>query len=159
MNLLKIQQDLLKVIYKDGAEKIKFFVDDLYDHIFVMPNTYMGYVIPKDELRVDIAGAQMISRELINMKTIVIDGYKLTGTDEYRNGGDARKYLKHEDAPPVYVDKNLLKNFDANAELYQLGGSPLQPIAVVEDRYGDGSKVIVGMVMPCKVREPEKDHE
>lgn len=159
MNLLKIQQDLLKVIYKDGPVFIKFFEDELYDRIFVMPNQYMGYMIPVDELRVDIAGAQMISKDLVDLQQIFEHGYKLTGTDEFRNGGDARKYLKHDDAPPVYVDKSLLKNFDPYAELYQLGGSTLQPIAVCEDRYGYGSKVIAGLVMPCKVREPEKDHE
>lgn len=162
MNLLKIQQDLLKVIFKKGPEKINYFVDDLYDRTFVIPDPlYVGYMIPNEKLRIDLSGAQQMLKDVGKLQETADYGYKLTGTDEYRHGGNARKYLRpyDKDMISVYVSKSLLKYFDDSAELRQLPGSPLQPIAVLEDRLGDGDLTIAGLVMPCRVKETEEDNK
>ena len=156
MNLLKIQQDLLKVIFKEEPEKVRFFHDDLFDRTFVMPNNHIGYLIPDEDLRVSLEGAQMVDPSVINLEGIVADGVTLIGTDEYRGGGDLRKYMKQTSDRAVYVDKTKLKNFDPSAVLVQLSDSPFYPVAVLEDKYNDGDLTIVGMVMPCKVKETEE---
>jgi hypothetical protein len=143
MNILKIQQDLLKAFFKEGTT-VKCF--NLTDGVFVTISGANGYVIPQDMLRVDLRDAQAIMD--LPLVDVFKQGAPLTPTDEYRIGGTVRKYLTTEDEE-VYIDTDLLKHFD-NPTIYRSEHRP-HLLVLVEDLYGRGSLHIVGVVVPYKI--------
>lgn len=147
MNTLKIQQELLKALMTE-PERVKYFPadDDRQRAVFLTVTGTVGYVLPFDELRVDITLAQSMLD--LDLDRVVRPENLLEGTDEYRRGGDARRYHRGKDE--VYVSKSLLKNFD-DPRLYY---DPVRPLVVVtEDRQQTGRYTIVGAVAPVLIKE------
>lgn len=151
MNDLKIQQEILKAILAN-PQQVSYFSYDI-DQVFVTTTGTVGYFMPADALRVNLTGAQIMADILTDeIADAVQVGNRLVGTDEYRKGGVARKYLREKGGQAVYIDTGLLKNFSF-PELYQRSRSLLGPIIVTEHEVGADGRQVVGIVMPTKVDE------
>lgn len=147
MDILKIQQELLKSLVKD--RKGSYYFDD-QGRVFVTTTGAAGYFINRADLQVELTNAQ--SMLPFDLDGIVRPENLLVGTDEYRIGGTVRKY-RNDDVlrDDTYVATGLLKYFD-NPKLYQ-EEDPSSIVVVTEDLYGVGEQYIVGAVMPYKVKE------
>ena len=155
MNILKIQQEILKALLTDGKESVHYFDYDA-EHTFVTTNLKVCYVLPNDSLRVILRDAQTMMNLTDEIMCTVLLANHLIGTDEYRNGGVARKYLRKDDPETaVYIDTNLLKHFN-HPELYQKKGDPCGQVIVTERVAGSSEDEIVGLVMPTKIAEEVK---
>lgn len=155
MNILKIQQDLLKALIK--GVNVSYSSNFIETDTFITIDGKVGYVIPNEDLLVNfkhLENAQAV-RDL-DLESLVRIDYKLIGTDEYRRAGTARKYVSIDslDGEPeiVYVDTNLLKNFD-NPTLYKAPGNPKTMCVVTEDRFNTGEQTVVGLVMPVIIKD------
>lgn len=146
MDILKIQQELLKSLVKDQRGSY-YHMDDL---VFVTTAGKVGWFIHEDDLRVRITGAQVMFP--LDLDGIVHPDNLLVGTDEYRIGGTVRKYRKNDPLQDdVYVSTGLLKYFN-QPTLYQ-DDDPRDVIVVTEDIYGRGEQTLAGIVMPYKMKE------
>lgn len=148
MNYLKIQQDVLKALCK--GEKVEYFPTDNNGVFLTLRGSTHGWIVPEDQLHLDLAGAQLLTP--LDMSA---QGAPLTGTDFYRKGGCARQYNR-PDGEVVYIDNGLLKYFDSPV-LYQKG-VPFGPVVVVEHPI-DGRPEVVGLVCPVRVKETSDDRE
>lgn len=157
MNFLKIQQDALKALIKAPKTVNTYSLEDEQGNpcTFLTINRAAGYIIPDHLLLVDLTGAQtMLALELAEL---VRPKNLLTGTDDYRLGGTARRYEKTDGfLDDVYIKTELLKYFDL-PQLYQDLDKPLGMIAVTETDPDDGRPVLAGLVMPCRVDTGDKD--
>lgn len=160
MNNLKIQQEILKAILAN-PENVKHY--NFENRIgepctFVTITDAVGYVLRRDDLRVNLSGAQHVCD--LDLKSLMQADNTLTGTDAYRRKGTARRYDPLDpQASPTYVDTGLLKNFE-DPVLFQLPGKPLSMIVVAEEPWYDGKLYVRGVVMPVKVdNETENDEE
>lgn len=150
MNVAKIQQEILKQLIAD-ASRVKYF-DAPEDKIFLTVDAYVGYLLPRDQLHIELTGTQLSLSlwDLIEDSTQNVHNL-LMETDEYRLGGKARKYVRSDDTEAeIYVNQDLLKNFD-HPQLWQLPGDPRRGIAVTETFCSDGAPIPVGLVMPVQV--------
>lgn len=146
MDILKIQQELLKSLVKD--QKGSYYYDG-EGRVFVTTSGKVGYFISETDLQLRLINAQ--SMMALDLEGIVKPENLLVGTDEYRIGGTVRKYRNNDILrEDTYVATGLLKPFD-NPKLYQ-ADDPTGPIAVTEDLYGVGEQCLVGVVMPHKVK-------
>lgn len=147
MNVLKIQQEVLKALCK--GERVYYYHTD--EGVFLSTNGVNGWIVPEEHLHVSLAGAQVITD--LGAERLFTAKNKLIGTDEYRKGGVARRYKPIEDpTTSVYVNTNLLKYFDAPV-LYQ-GPNVRGPIAVVEQPI-DSEPLVVGLVMPVAIKDDD----
>lgn len=157
MNFLKIQQDALKALIKAPKTVNTYSLEDEQGNpcTFLTINRAAGYIIPDHLLLVDLTGARtMLALELAEL---VRPENLLTGTDDYRLGGTARRYEKTDDfLDDVYIKTELLKYFDL-PQLYQDPDKPLGMIAVTETDPDDGRPVLAGLVMPCRVDTDKTD--
>lgn len=152
MNILKIQQEILKSLLSDGKDSVHFFDYDS-DHTFVTTNWKVGYILPNESLRVILRDAQTMMELTDEIISTVLLANRLVGTDEYRNGGVARKYFRKDNPETaIYIDTNLLKHF-RYPELYQKKGDPTGQVVVTERVVGSSEDEIVGIVMPTKIAE------
>lgn len=151
MNLHKIQQEMLKVIFKGDKDKR---VISKYDNerVLVTLDGYVAYLLPLNQLYVRIDDF----RESTGLSKIIDDHIveernELLPTDEYSSGGKIRKYVKLTPADAslyTNIETSLLKNFD-RPKLYQ-PNNPRSAVMVTEvDPYTDMME-IVGVVMPHK---------
>lgn len=153
MNTLKVQADILKATLTPG-QQVKFCTDE--DHVFVTLDQVTGYILPKEELRVDLKNAQVVAGILEPIRDTVRPDYKLVGTDTYRDKGNARKYVYADPAlatvyEPVYVDRAKLKYFD-NPMLYKAPNKYAAIISVTEQTES-GPEVVVGCTVPVRIKE------
>ena len=106
MNDLKIQQEVLKAILAN-PQQVRYFSYDL-DQVFVTTTGTVGYFMPVDALRVNLTGAQIMADILTDeIADAVQVGNRLVGTDEYRKGGVARKYLRHRSPEKLQLPRAL----------------------------------------------------
>ena len=146
MDILKIQQELLKSLVKD--QKGSYYHDG-EGRVFVTTSGKVGYFINETDLQLRLINAQ--SMTALDLEGIVKPENLLVGTDEYRIGGTVRRYRNNDILrEDTYVATGLLKPFD-NPKLYQ-ADDPWGLIAVTEDLYGVGEQCLVGVVMPYKVK-------
>ena len=155
MNILKIQQDLLKALIK--GVNVKYSSDFTETNTFITMDGKVGYVIPDNDLLVDFKHLENAQPTMdLDLEDLVRLEYKLIGTDEYRRSGTARKYVSiddfSEDPEIVYVDTGLLKNFESPI-LYKRPGDPRSMCVVTEDRFNTGELTVVGMVMPTIIKD------
>ena len=150
MNLLKIQQDVLKALLLQ--KPVKYY--PAADTTFLSIDGALGWFIPDNRQMLKLAGAQIMT-PLSDYVTDPDPEHQLIGTDTYRVGGSARAYIRR-DGLTVYVDTAKLKYFE-HPTLYQKGG-PLSVITVAEDVFDTGEYTVAGIVAPMKV-EPEDDED
>lgn len=147
MNVLKIQQEVLKALCK--GDRVLYYHTD--EGVFLSTSGVHGWIVPEEHLHVNLAGAQVFTD--LDLERLFIEKNKLIGTDEYRKGGVARRYKPTRDQEAsVYVNTNLLKYFDAPV-LYQ-GPDVRGPIAVVEQPI-DGEPLVVGLVLPVAIKDDD----
>lgn len=154
MNKDKVQQEALKLLLK-STDLVKYYQAD-QDTVCLILHSLVGYMIPRDELRIGLAGVQRaIDLTDALEEAVGVDG-RLIATDEYRIGGTVRKY-KRQDGLVVYVQTGLLKNFD-HCELYQVeDGHPEKNLIVVtETGIGADEEQIVGFTMPYRIKDNEE---
>ena len=152
MNVLKIQQELLKAVLTD-RNRVSYYNQDS-EHIFVTVNGQVGYILPTSELYVELTAAQMMVSDLITdqIEEAMKPANRLEGTDEYRIGGTVRKYVWAEDKEETaYFNTALLKNFD-NPELYKAKLHPSSLAVVTENGIGADERKVVGIVMPYNIK-------
>lgn len=155
MNILKIQQDLLKALIK--GVNVEYSSDFTETNTYITMDGKVGYVIPDNDLLVDFKHLENAHPCMdLNLEDLVRMDYRLVGTDEYRRSGTARKYLSisafDEEPEIVYVDTSLLKNFESPI-LYKRPGDPRSICVVTEDRFNTGELTVVGMVVPTIVKD------
>ena len=154
MNALKIQQDVLKAFAK--GDTVRYSEDFTGEKVFISIDGVTGYFFNDDELRVKLHGAQAVMD--IDLSNLVRPDYKLTGTDEYRRQGTARKFIYQDELTGeiedeiVYIDTGKVKYFN-EPSFYKQPGDDHPLIAVTEDKYGDGKAIIVGCVAPVKIKD------
>lgn len=154
MNTLKIQQDLLKAFAK--GDTVRYSEDFTGSLVFISIDGVTGYFFNKEDLRVELHGAQASTD--LDVGRLVRPDYKLTGTDEYRRQGTARKFVYKDeltgeiDDEIVYIDTGKVKYFNEPTFYKQPGENHLL-VAVTEDIYGDGKDVVVGCVTPVRIKD------
>lgn len=151
MNKDKIQQEALKLLLK-SPDLVKYY-NPTPDETCLILHSLVGYMIPRDELRISLRDVQIMTDLTDALEEAVGVAGRLTATDEYRIGGTVRKY-KRLDGQVVYVQTGLLKNFD-HCELYQVAdGHPERNLIVVtEVGIGADEEQIVGFTMPYRIKE------
>lgn len=150
MNVLKIQQEVLKALLTPG-NNVSYFVYDS-EHVFVTVDAKVGYIIPTHEMRVELTDAQMIA-DLISdqIEEAMKPANRLIGTDEYRVGGTCRKYVwADNEVDETYFDTGLLKHF-TNPELYKTKHPSLGLAVVTERGIGSDERRVVGIVIPYSI--------
>lgn len=153
MNVLKIQQELLKAMVVDPS-KVKC-VYHTYDWVFLTIDGVRGWNIPEEWLRLDLKGTQDAAMTFLPVDEVITPDNQLKATDKYRIGGTARLYLRTDDPieQAVYVDTDHLKFF-TNPVLYQHPRWPYL-LYITEDLYNNGNPVWVGVVCPVKVKDED----
>ena len=152
MNSIKVQQEILKALLS-GKQPVRYSNYGL-DEVCVTTDGKVVYIMPEEELLVNLAGAQ-VSLDLLvgQIQATVRPANRLIGTDNYRMGGKARKYVRAEATEiSSYFNTELLKHF-TDPELYQDAGSTLSLAVVTERAPGTDERKIVGAVMPIRVAE------
>lgn len=152
MNVLKIQQEALKALFTAG-NIVSYFNYDT-DHVFITLNARVGYIVPSDELRIDLRDAQAVTDIITDqIEEAMHPSNRLIGTDEYRIGGTVRKYVwAEEEDRTAYFDTGLLKNF-SNPELYKSRRHTASLAVVTEHGIGSDERKVVGIVMPYRIEE------
>lgn len=158
MNILKVQQEILKAVCANPGD-VKYYSlanpDEEEGRLFLTFDGKVGYVVPVEELRVLLRGSRIMAD--LDLDDMVKPENRLSGTDDYRIKGTARRYTRVDVfLDDVYVDQSLLKLFD-RPKLYQNPLRPLGVIAVTEDPNGTGEDVLAGVVMPCKVDRDSRE--
>lgn len=157
MNILKVQQEILKAVCAnpENVKHFEFSGEDGETYIFLTVDGKVGYVLNAETVKVNLRGAQYMTN--LSLPGLVKPENILNGTDDYRLKGTARRYTRVDDLlDDVYVDQSLLKLFD-RPKLYQDMLSPCGVIAVTEDPMDSGEDVLVGIVMPCKVDRDSRE--
>lgn len=153
MNVLKIQQELLKAMVVDPS-KVKC-VDRFDDWVSLTIDGSLVWNIPREWLRLNLEGTQESAVVFPTEDVVITPDNQLKATDNYRVGGTARQYLRTDDPieQEVYVDTGKLKFF-TNPTLYQHPEWPYL-LYITEDLYNNGDPVWVGTVCPIKVKDED----
>lgn len=134
---IKIQQEILKSLLKE--EKIFYYVTDEHK-IFVTNNSYVAYVMPKEDFKVSVSSNQytaMLSHFLSDYKKASV--LRKTGNIIEKGKDNYQEFA--DDDFQVYVDRKLLKLFGQGEFVYKGTGSKS---AVFIEEYGE----LIGFVMP-----------
>lgn len=159
MKLLKIYTEVLKDILSDKPLKVKVYPKDDYLEVVCAPYTVV-YCVPKDSFPFDLnskrlsdgvsSSGSLIPNNLVaNLEKATIVGYDMRIVD-------AKEYLvallkvnpDDEKERPVMVNKDLLKNFDKDAELHIVNEvDRIHPVGVFE-KNTSGDYALAGLVLP-----------
>lgn len=159
MKLLKIYTEVLKDILSDKPLKVKVYPKDDYLEVVCAPYTVV-YCVPKDSFPFDLNSKRLSdgvssSGSLIPNKAAV-DSQKATIVGYDMRIVDAKEYLvallkvnpDDEKERPVMVNKDLLKNFDKDAELRIVNEvDRIHPVGVFE-KNTSGDYALAGLVLP-----------
>lgn len=154
----KIQLDILKHLLKDPQTVA---VQNHYNEVAVsVDNGVTFYRMPDSLLDVRLRNVRTTVALHDLLDADLRDMTKLTPTDHYRHGGDARKYLFDGlTNQPIYVNPAKLAYFE-NPTLYAVGRYKPHSviIAVVEHPFGNEDEPkICGYTMPVKVDEETEE--
>ena len=159
MKLLKIYTEVLKDILSDKPLKVKIYPKDDYLEVVCAPYTVV-YCVPKDSFPFDLnskrlsdgvsSSGSLIPNNLVaNLEKATIIGYDMRIVD-------AKEYLvallkvnpDDEKERPVMINKDLLKNFDKDAELRIVNEvDRIHPVGVFE-KNASGDYALAGLVLP-----------
>ena len=159
MKLLKIYTEVLKDILSDKPLKVKVYPKDDYLEVVCAPYTVV-YCVPKDSFPFDLnskrlsegvseTGSILPNNLVANLEKATIVGYDMRIVD-------AKEYLvallkvnpDDEKERPVMVNKDLLKNFDKDAELRIVNEvDRIHPVGVYE-KNTSGDYALAGLVLP-----------
>lgn len=159
MKLLKIYTEVLKDILSDKPLKVKVYPKDDYLEVVCAPYTVV-YCVPKDSFPFDLnikrlsegvseTGSILPNNLVANLEKATIVGYDMRIVD-------AKEYLvallkinpDDEKERPVMINKDLLKNFDKDAELRIVNEvDRIHPVGVYE-KNTSGDYALAGLVLP-----------
>lgn len=159
MKLLKIYTEVLKDILSDKPLKVKVYPKDDYLEVICAPYTVV-YCVPKDSFPFDLnskrlsegvseTGSLIPNNLVANLEKATIVGYDMRIVD-------AKEYLvallkvnpDDEKERPVMINKDLLKNFDKDAELRIVNEvDRIHPVGVFE-KNTSGDYALAGLVLP-----------
>lgn len=159
MKLLKIYTEVLKDILSDKPLKVKVYPKDDYLEVICAPYTVV-YCVPKDSFPFDL-NSKRLSEGVsetgsILPNNVVVDSQKATIVGYDMRTVDAKEYLAallkvnpdDEKERPVMINKDLLKNFDKDAELRIVNEvDRIHPVGVFE-KNTSGDYAIAGLVLP-----------
>ena len=147
MKLDKIYNEVVKERLKDNGRVFMGYLDE--DTIGVTTDGFVMYFIPKKEFLLDVKTL------LKNNHTTNLEGFKeskdlkkIFKTNEYRKEKN-RQLVKIGNK---YFNEKLLKNFEKYAT-FESTDSPTSPAYIYEN------DVLVGLVMPVRVKEEENYNE
>ena len=159
MKLLKIYTEVLKDILSDKPLKVKIYPKSDYLKVICAPYTVV-YCVPKDSFPFDL-NSKRLSEGVsetgsILPNNVVVDSQKATIVGYDMRTVDAKEYLvallkvnpEDEKERPVMVNKDLLKNFDKDAELRIVNEyDRIHPVGVFE-KNTSGDYALAGLVLP-----------
>nr|DAS11294.1 MAG TPA: hypothetical protein [Caudoviricetes sp.] len=159
MKLLKIYTEVLKDILSDKPLKVKIYPKSDYLKVICAPYTVV-YCVPKDSFPFDL-NSKRLSEGVsetgsILPNNVVVDSQKATIVGYDMRTVDAKEYLvallkvnpDDEKERPVMVNKDLLKNFDKDAELRIVNEyDRIHPVGVFE-KNTSGDYALAGLVLP-----------
>lgn len=159
MKLLKIYTEVLKDILSDRPLKVKVYPKDDYLEVICAPYTVV-YCVPKDSFPFDL-NSKRLSEGVsetgsILPNNVVVDSQKATIVGYDMRTVDAKEYLvallkvnpDDEKERPVMINKDLLKNFDKDAELRIVNEvDRIHPVGVFE-KNTSGDYALAGLVLP-----------
>ena len=159
MKLLKIYTEVLKDILSDKPLKVKIYPKSDYLEVICAPYTVV-YCVPKDSFPFDL-NSKRLSEGVsetgsILPNNVVVDSQKATIVGYDMRTVDAKEYLvallkvnpDDEKERPVMVNKNLLRNFDKDAELRIVNEvDRIHPVGVFE-KNTSGDYALAGLVLP-----------
>ena len=159
MKLLKIYTEVLKDILSDKPLKVKIYPKSDYLEVICAPYV-VAYCVPKDSFPFDLNSKRLSdgvssSGSLIPNK-VVVDSQKATIVGYDMRIVDTKECLvallkvnpDDEKERPVMVNKDLLKNFDKDAELRIVNEvDRIHPVGVYE-KNTSGDYALAGLVLP-----------
>ena len=159
MKLLKIYTEVLKDILSDKPLKVNIYPKSDYLEVICAPYTVV-YCVPKDSFPFDL-NSKRLSEGVsetgsILPNNVVVDSQKATIVGYDMRTVDAKEYLvallkvnpDGEKERPVMVNKDLLKNFDKDAELRIVNEyDRIHPVGVFE-KNTSGDYALAGLVLP-----------
>nr|DAX26368.1 MAG TPA: hypothetical protein [Caudoviricetes sp.] len=159
MKLLKIYTEVLKDILSDKPLKVKVYPKDDYLEVICAPYTVV-YCVPKDSFPFDL-NSKRLSEGVsetgsILPNNVVVDSQKATIVGYDMRTVDAKEYLAallkvnpdDEKERPVMVNKDLLKNFDKDAELRIVNEYDRIHLLGVFEKNTSGDYALAGLVLP-----------
>lgn len=159
MKLLKIYTEVLKDILSDKPLKVKVYPKDDYLEVICAPYTVV-YCVPKDSFPFDL-NSKRLSEGVsetgsILPNNVVVDSQKATIVGYDMRTVDAKEYLvallkvnpDDEKERPVMVNKDLLKNFDKDAELRIVNEVDRIHLLGVFEKNTSGDYALAGLVLP-----------
>nr|DAR39541.1 MAG TPA: hypothetical protein [Caudoviricetes sp.] len=159
MKLLKIYTEVLKDILSDKPLKVKVYPKDDYLEVICAPYTVV-YCVPKDSFPFDL-NSKRLSEGVsetgsILPNNVVVDSQKATIVGYDMRTVDAKEYLvallkvnpDDEKERPVMINKDLLKNFDKDAELRIVNEVDRIHLVGVFEKNTSGDYALAGLVLP-----------
>lgn len=159
MKLLKIYTEVLKDILSDKPLKVKIYPKSDYLEVICAPYTVV-YCVPKDSFPFDLYSKRLsegVSETgSILPNNVAVDSQKATIVGYDMRTVDAKEYLvallkvnpDDEKESPVMINKDLLKNFDKDAELRIVNEvDRIHPVSVFE-KNTSGDYALAGLVLP-----------
>lgn len=159
MKLLKIYTEVLKDILSDKPLKVKVYPKDDYQEVICAPYTVV-YCVPKDSFPFDL-NSKRLSEGVsetgsILPNNVVVDSQKATIVGYDMRTVDAKEYLvallkvnpDDEKERPVMINKDLLKNFDKDAELRIVNEVDRIHLVGVFEKNTSGDYALAGLVLP-----------
>ena len=159
MKLLKIYTEVLKDILSDKPLKVKVYPKDDYLEVICAPYTVV-YCVPKDSFPFDLnskrlsegvseTGSILPNNVVDDLEKATIVGYDMRTVD-------AKEYLvallkvnpDDEKERPVMINKDLLKNFDKDAELRIVNEVDRIHLVGVFEKNTSGDYALAGLVLP-----------
>lgn len=159
MKLLKIYTEVLKDILSDKPLKVKIYPKSDYLEVICAPYTVV-YCVPKDSFPFDL-NSKRLSEGVsetgsILPNNVVVDSQKATIVGYDMRTVDAKEYLvallkvnpDDEKERPVMINKDLLKNFDKDAELRIVNEVDRIHLLGVFEKNTSGDYALAGLVLP-----------
>lgn len=159
MKLLKIYTEVLKDILSDKPLKVRIYPKSDYLEVICAPYV-VAYYVPRETFPFDLNG-ERISEGVSEIGSIfpnkvVVDSQKATIIGYDMRIVDTKECLvallkvnpDDEKERPVMVNKDLLKNFDKDAELRIVNEyDRIHPVGVFE-KNTSGDYALAGLVLP-----------
>ena len=159
MKLLKIYTEVLKDILSDKPLKVKIYPKSDYLEVICAPYVVV-YCVPRESFPFDLNGERISEggseTGSILPNNVVVDSQKATIVGYDMRIVDAKEYLvallkvnpDDEKERPVIINKDLLKNFDKDAELRIVNEvDRIHPVGVFE-KNTSGDYALAGLVLP-----------
>lgn len=151
MDLLKIQTEILKAVFKGDRYS---FDTSREGKVAVTTDGHTLYLIDAKKFYIRLDNEDKRSPSLRQHLPNSLDGlYQLDATDEFKTheNGMAQKYLfAGQTDKPIWLDPKRLKHF-TRPRLMQRIYNPRGSIVIVE--YEDDEPIISGCVMPVNIKK------